>query len=1375
MARYYPYGFPVEVASDTREVLDAAQESFGAYQQRYDQPVLRLEVLTSEGSGGGHAPSPELRGRRNLTLWVADRENFAGIDRLQRFGFACVTRATVADRVFFRWHFLDALIYVLLELNCITSLHAACVERNGAGVLLHGDSGMGKSTLAYACARRGWTYISDDSSSVVWDGGRRVIGEPHHFRFRAEAPELFPELRGRTVGRELDHKPTIEVHTAELPIRTATESQVEYVVFLERSASVPAGITRVGREEAVERLSQNMAAYDVELDARRMEAIKCIGEAPARRLRYGNYGEALDLLDGDGWRGTRLMMRQTAGAADLPDVNDSGGTGCDGASCFGHAGGAGAGRNEGGGARRNDYQAKEENTGFTRTAAAGAEGGYVINELSPGVYTVTAQKTGFRTTTSEHVLLEVNQKGRLDLTLKVGDVQDSVTATEMVSAVQTDEASMGYVFDGRAMEELPLDQRNIAALITLGPGAIPRQLGGFGHDVVNDVQQGSRGSVAFNPPINGSRSTMNAFLLDGAYDTDRNTFAIAVYPPVDSVQELRVQTSLAPAEFPQAGGSAIDVVTKSGSQHFHGSLFEYLQNEAPDARNYFDSPTMAAPIVRQNQFGGSVGGRLPLPRTFFFASYEGLRAKVGSPVQSLVPPAALRTGDFTGQGTITDPLNNGAPFPGNAIPANRIDPIASKFLSTYEPLPNLNNGDGNNFVDETPNSNRNDSFSTRVDHQFGNQSELSARYTFNGEQNLIAGSFPLRPTEQRVRAQQGAVNYTYAHGAWLNEARFSFTRLSTADTPESAFQTNVIQELGVKGLTSDPANYGLPYFQLTDYSLVTDDPTLPQVQRDNLWDTSDSVSRVRGGHTIKMGFDWIHFQLNYLQSQLSRGSFLYTGAYSGDALADFLLGFPQNTSRDVGDTQAYMRQNSFGGFVQDDWRATPRLTLNFGLRYEYATPYTETRGNLLNLVYASGTNPAPPQLERVGQAVSPDTRNFSPRVGLAWRAPELPGLRGDTVFRAGYGIYYNPEIAVETYDLLLNGILVQNNVTSGTLPPVLTTQNGFAQTASTGFPTYFGIDPHAPTPYVQQWNAGIQHEFAGHVLAEASYLGSKGTHLGRFRQFNTPLQTETGADLSPRPGDLQSLRTWPSLGEIIQRQHIANSSYESLQVKAEKRMTAHVSLLASFVWSKSIDDADTVIPGLYDSVGAQDENNLRLERALSSFNSGRRISGGYVAGIPTVHSLGPVLRNWQLTGTVTLQDGLPINVFYYGFDPTNTGLPNRPDIVPGASLTIPRGQRNTSEFFNTAAFTAPAPYTFGNAGRNIVNGPGNNIFDMALHRRFAIGERGAIEARAEAFNIFNHPNWGIAGPYADFSAPAFGGILAAGDPRRLQFAIRYEF
>jgi hypothetical protein len=294
--RYYPYGFPVDVASDAREVLDAAHESFGVYAPRFDRPPLQLDVLTAEGSGGP-VPDPVLRGRRNLLTWVSDRENFAVVDRRGRFGYSCVSRATLADRTFFRWHYLEALIYMLLELNYMTSMHGACVAWEGCGVLLYGESGVGKSTLTYACARRGWTYISDDATSVVWGGGRNVIGEPHHFRFRAEAPDLFPELRGHTVGRELGRKPTIEVMTADLPIRTAAECRLEHIAFLDRCPGSRPGVTRIGREEACERLMQNMPLFDPELDAQRARMVESVAEAHAFDLRYGNYEEGALLLE----------------------------------------------------------------------------------------------------------------------------------------------------------------------------------------------------------------------------------------------------------------------------------------------------------------------------------------------------------------------------------------------------------------------------------------------------------------------------------------------------------------------------------------------------------------------------------------------------------------------------------------------------------------------------------------------------------------------------------------------------------------------------------------------------------------------------------------------------------------------------------------------------------------------------------------------------------------------------------------------------------------------------------------------------------------------------------------------------------------------
>lgn len=1022
-------------------------------------------------------------------------------------------------------------------------------------------------------------------------------------------------------------------------------------------------------------------------------------------------------------------------------------------------------------------------TGFSRAVLSNTAGGYRIDELVPGTYTVKVMKPRFRPIAAGAVALQVNQTAKLDFTLEVGAEHDEVAVRAAVSPLDASDPSVGYQLDSRLITSLPLAGRDVVALMTLGPGVIPRQLGGFVHDIVNDIQEGARGSVALNPPVNGSRSTMNGYLLDGANDTDRNTNAIAVMPPMEAVQEFRLQSSLPSAAFAQAGGGLMDVVSKSGGLAYHGSGFEMFRNEALDAHNYFDDPSLPRPIVRQSQFGGSLGGPLPIPSTFFFATYEGLRGKSAKATSVLVPDATIRTGNFVGQNPIFDPLSidpvTGArqQYPGNVIPQDRLDPIAMRYLASYEPLPNKTGGSGN-YLDGTPNNNVTDNVSARVDHEFGDHSWLYARYTMNDQRDSVTTTFPELPTSERLRAQQAATGYTISGPAWLNEARLSFTRLRLFDVPQSVFQNvNVAQKLGISNPPTDPLSFGLPYFLVTNYSTVTDSPTLPQTQRDNLWNFSDGVSLVRGRHTWKFGFNWVHSQLNYMRTQYVRGQYTYTGAFTsnfgaantGDPFADFLLGFPQNTNRTLGSSQAYLGQSSYAGYVQHDWQATRRLTLNFGARYEYTSPFREANGDLLNLDYS--TLPAAPRLIPAPTAVQPNRKDIAPRAGLAWRLPERFGR--NMVFRAGYGVYFSQEIAAETYDLILNGIRTENNVTNGSQSPILTTQNGFPQTASTGFPSYYGVDRNAPTPYVQQWTASFQRELPGQIVAEVGYVGSKGTHLGRFRRFNTPLNALT-ANLAPRPGDIQSLRPFPELGTIFQRQNIANSSYNSLQVKVEKKFSGHLALLASFVWAKSIDDADSVIPGLFDSVGAQDERNLRLDRGLSFFNVGRRVSAGFVYDIPKSAFLRPLLSNWSLSGIVTLQDGTPLNPVYFAFDPANSGTPNRPDVVPGQSVKLPRSQQTIERFFNTAAFQAPQPFHLGTAGRNILPGPGNNVFDLALHRRFPIRERAAIEFRAESFNAFNHPNWGIPGQWPDFG-PFFGRILATGDPRRAQAVLRFDF
>ena len=813
---------------------------------------------------------------------------------------------------------------------------------------------------------------------------------------------------------------------------------------------------------------------------------------------------------------------------------------------------------------------RNNDTGFSRAAASNAFGGYRIDDLLPGAYTVTAEHTGFQTVTVSPIFVEVNQKARLDIDLKVGSAHDSVTVTARTTPVQTDDAGEGYQLGSSFIEALPLLGRNIISLVTLGPGAIPRQLGGFTHDIMNDLQ-GNRGAVAFNAPVNGARSNQNSYILDGAYNTDGNVFAIAVIPPMETVSEFRIQSSLAPAEFAQSAGGVVDVVTKPGGKVFHGNAFDFLRNEATDARGFFDVPGLPRGVFRQDQYGATLSGPIA-PSTYFFASYEGFRSRSAESTQHLVPDAAVRGGDFSGGSPIYNPLSldangNRAPFPNNTIPASMIDPAAAKYLALYEPLPNATLANGDDYVDSTPNRDHNDNGSFRLDRALSDRSRLFARYTINDDRSLLAGSFPALPTQENTRAQQVALGYTLAGTSWVSESHLAFTRLRVFDLPTNAFGTNVLANLGIQGLATDPFNYGLPALTVSDYETVQDSENLPQTQRDNTWYFSSGFSRTIGRHTWKVGFDATHFTMAYLQSLFVRGNFIFDGSYTddpanpnttGDAMADFLLGFPAQTQRQVGNAQAYLRQNTFGVYAQDDWRLTPYLTINAGLRYEYFAPYTNAGLPLLNLDYS--TLPNDPLLQPVSSVTQPDRLNFAPRIGLAARLPHFFGPN-DTVFRAGYGMYFSPPIAIEAYDLVRNNVQNQLNEPGG-LTPVLTLENGFQTTSSTGFPSYYGVDKNAPTPYAQQWSASLQHEAPGRVLVELAYVGTKGTDLTLFRRFNTPAHVETGQDLPPRPGDLQSLRTFPDLGTLYQIQHIGNSIFHSLQVKAEKRFTGRVSFLA---------------------------------------------------------------------------------------------------------------------------------------------------------------------------------------------------------------------
>jgi hypothetical protein len=696
--------------------------------------------------------------------------------------------------------------------------------------------------------------------------------------------------------------------------------------------------------------------------------------------------------------------------------------------------------------------------------------------------------------------------------------------------------------------------------------------------------------------------------------------------------------------------------------------------------------------------------------------------------------------------------------------------VARIFLEKFQPLPN---GPGNQLFSGTPDKRNTETGSLRLDRHTAHWGSFFARYTINDDGATLNAAFPLLPDDETVRAQQFTLGHTLAGKGWVNELRVGFNRLVVEELQLTAFKRDVVSELGMSGINRDPINWGLPIFNLGNFILTTDDPTLPQTQHDITYHVLDQYTVQRGRHTFGFGGEFRRFDMNFLQLQNGRGLFNFSGQFTGFDFADFLLGYPNETQRVSGLPQAYLRRLSYAFYGQDEFRVRPGLMLTAGLRYNYTSPFSDARDNIYNLDYSR--LPAAPSLVR-DRRVSPDRNDFAPRVALAWQPLQGKSL----LFRAGYGLFYSPEIAAEFYDLVRNSVHNEINEAPAGLP-VLTLNNGFPSTASTGFASYFGLDRNVPTPYVQQWNASWQAGFHG-LLFEAAYVGNKGTHLGRFRRYNTALQTELGRNLPPRPGDLQSLRSFPSLGPILQRQHISNSDFHSLQLRIEKRFSKSLQFQGSYTWAKAIDDADNNVQGLYDNFGAQDERNLRLERGLSfydvrnrltfnaqydlPFGAGRRWAASGVAA--------HVLGGWQLAGITLLQGGMPSNPVYFFTDFANTGTPNRPNVVPGVSVSLSRDQRTPLRFFNPAAFSDPAPYTFGNAGRDILPGPGVAIVDLAVHRTFAVRERGTLEFRAESFNAFNHPNLGIPVPNKDFG-PFFGRILAVGDPRRIQFALKLGF
>jgi hypothetical protein len=998
-----------------------------------------------------------------------------------------------------------------------------------------------------------------------------------------------------------------------------------------------------------------------------------------------------------------------------------------------------------------------EDTGRKRTAISDSRGGFIISVLPPGPYRLEAERLGFEKTVRRIELL-VDQEIRIDVPLIAGGRVEQVEVTAHRGTVKTDSAALGAVIDNRQVVGLPLDGRNFMELTLLVPGAAPGAQGSAGQ---------ARGDLTIN--VNGAREDSNGFLLDGVFNGDPKLNTVGVTPPVDAIQEFEVLTSMYDASFGRNAGGQVSVVTRSGSNALHGSAYEFFRNAALDSQNYFAPAGESAPRYQRNQFGATLGGPVRKDKTFFFADYEGNRINEGITQVTNVPTALERIGDFSQSDPRTPPIDlfTQAPFPGSKIPANRLDPIGAKLAALY-PLPNRSTP-FQNFVSSPISRDQEDHSDVRIDHSLSSASQISARYSIVDQRlyNPFSGpgfaDIPGFGTNVPRRAQNLMLSETHIFSpAMLNEVRLSFSRVALGVTQQDQ-GIDLNKQVGLPSFATKPRDLGLTFITVPGYSPLGDENNNPQHGVTNMYQFIDNATYTKGRHLLKFGFEFRNLQQNAFRDIESRGFIEFVG-FTGNPLSEMLQGFPAVSGGATMDNPQHLRTQSYDGFAQDTFRIRPDLTLSLGLRYEYNTPPVDAQDR------ASIYDPARQTLLPLGKngfsrsAYLPDRTDFAPRVGIAWS----PGSKKTTVIRTGYGIYYDQSSLAPGEGLYFS-------------PPYFNLSLYFALPTlplflANPFPSNFPVPvpPSAQTiqrnfrtPYMQDWNFSIQQQIGGDRTLEVAYVGSKGTKLLVGRDINAPLHPSP-AQVNPRPV-LQ-------FGSIDIEESAGNSIYNSLQAKVQQRYHSGLTLLAAYTWSKSIDDASGYFSTAGDPNFPQNSYNLRAERGLSDFDVRHRFTASYSYDLPIAKG-NRLLGGWQTFGILSFQTGRPFTVALQpGNDNSNTGIGNlgfgandRPNVVgnPKSSNQSPQ------QWFNTAAFVIPPYGSFGNAGRNILEGPGFGTVNMSLLKNTFVSEHMNVQFRVEAFNLFNRANFGL--PDNFVGDPAFGSIHSAGSPRHIQFGLKLLF
>jgi hypothetical protein len=982
---------------------------------------------------------------------------------------------------------------------------------------------------------------------------------------------------------------------------------------------------------------------------------------------------------------------------------------------------------------------------FVRTDASGH---YEFADLSPAQYRLTVIATGFAPLTTQPVRVEVDQRGRLDLKVVIAGRSDKIAVDAPVSPLSTESGELGAVLGSDLMQDLPLNERDFLSLALLIPGVAPP---------VENSELSRRGTFAMH--ANGGREESNNFLLDGADNNDSDNGSYVLQPSVDAIQEFKIASNSYSAEYGRASAGQVNVITRGGTNKLAGSAFEYLRNGDLDARNFFDGS--AKPHYDRNQFGAGVGGPIRKDKLFFYANVESLREYQGLTQLGTVPTLAVRSGDLSSLGvSVVDPYT-GTPFAGAMIPASRISPQAANILKLF-PSPNLPGASGN-YLSNPVGSNEQLQGTGRADYHISDSASLTVRYSA-GSRNLF------EPFAENQVELPGFGDYVRDGG---HNALITYTRTfgpSAANSVTAAFNravrkilaqndtTDVSKLWNASWLPGVPRDFGYPGIAVTGYSRVGDVASLPIDRADNTYQLGDNFSLQRGAHSLQMGAEIRQLQLNGYVEVYSRGQLSFTGALSNSGIGDLLLGLPALGIKSSYTGPQTLRSTMTGAYFQDNWKVSRTLTVNLGLRYEYSSPPVDPTNRMATFDFATG---ATAQVGTNGISRSgtrPFTKGFEPRVGFAWSP--LP----HTVVRGGYGIYYDSGMFVVNSSLYFNPPFFTISVffpsASGflTLANPFATSNGFVPPAALSF-----VSPNFVPAYAQHWNFDLQQEVARVGTFSVAYAGSKGTHLPRSLDINQPF---------PGSGDIASRAPYPAYSNILMTESGGNSIYNSLQFSFDRRLTRGLSILAAYTLSKSIDDTSAFLPTQSDQNFPQDSHDYRQERALSSFDVRNRATMALVYQLPASWRY---VKGIEVSSIVTAQSGQPFTPVLSS-DNSNTGNSggnfgvDRPNVLHSPNLSNP----TPSEWFDTSAFAIPPAYTWGNAGRNILTGPGLATVDFSVRRTFSIRESLRLTAEAQAFNMLNRANFNLPNAQAD-QPLTFGRIFSAKDPRQIQAALRLTF